>query len=206
MSTSVGAPGAPFGRKQAIPTQRWSCPGKRPRDGGWSPGAGVAAQGRSLAGASTYAGEKAQPLHGPGECGMRGGDGAGMSPGSPSAWCCHIATGWLNEPGLQGGPNMEPFERVDAVLWTLRGACQAFWVSRRCDGCGGRVHRPRWGLLRAAITAVQVIITARGGAVGGDEQARGARGLRRLRVGMLPGLGLWVSPLGQPLPQWALQR
>lgn len=43
--------------------------------------------GGESGGASTYAGEKAQPL-----CGMRGGDGADAGPGSPSAWCCHIAT------------------------------------------------------------------------------------------------------------------
>lgn len=49
MSTSVGAPGAPFGRKQAIPARgEGRVLGRRPRDGGWSPGAGVAARGRGV--------------------------------------------------------------------------------------------------------------------------------------------------------------
>lgn len=52
-----------------------------------------------------------------------GGDGADAGPrplrlrGAAS-----IATGWLNEPwSCRAGPNMEPFEGRDAVLWTLRG-------------------------------------------------------------------------------------
>lgn len=55
MSTSVGALALRLGGKQAIPARgEGRVPGRRPRDGGWSPGAGVAAQGRESGGASTY--------------------------------------------------------------------------------------------------------------------------------------------------------
>lgn len=43
-------------------------------------------------------------------------------------------------------------------------------------GVGEGAQATVWTAQGAAITAVQVIITARGGAVGGDEQARGSEG------------------------------
>lgn len=73
----------------------------------------------------------------------------------------------------------------------------------------GRVHRPRWDCSGGRYHGCPGDHKAPAGAGCGQEMNRpeGARGLGEAEGGAAaPGLGLWVSPLGRPLPQWALPR
>ena len=102
MSTSVGARGATFGRKQALQVRdEGRVLGGCPRDRGRSPGAGVAACGEgSLAGPAHVQDRRhSHCVTGVSVAcaAVRGADrAADAGPGCPSAWCCRTATGWLN--------------------------------------------------------------------------------------------------------------
>lgn len=140
MSTSVGAPGSTFGEETGHPSAgRGPCPGKASQRWRLKPSAGFAAcREGSLAGPARV------QERGHSHCVPRASVACTAGRGrqlQKQARALHLLGAAVQRlvgstsPGAGG--LVEPGKRVDTILRTQRGACQAFWVSRHCDGCGG---------------------------------------------------------------------